>query len=160
MDSKVPDAQAAHEFTLTAMLPALAGTNLIYGIGMLDSGLTWDYAQGVMQNEMVRMVKKSLKGIVVTDESIAYDVIKQVGPGGEYLTSRHTFDNMKQQSQVDLFNRKSRDAWIADGSKDIVETAYEKAKDIIENYEVKPLPEGIQSDLDEIFKEAEKKKNR
>lgn len=157
MDSKVPDAQAAHEFTLTAMLPALAGTNLIYGIGMLDSGLTWDYAQGVMQNEMVRMVRKSLVGIPLTDESIAYDVIKQVGPGGEYLTSRHTFDNMKQQSQVELFDRNSRDAWIAGGSKDIVEKAYEKAKDILENHEVKPLPDGVQSDLDEIFKEAEEK---
>lgn len=139
------------------MLPALAGTNLIYGIGMLDSGLTWDYAQGVMQNEMVRMVRKSLEGISVTDETIAYDVIKEVGPEGEYLTHEHTFQNMRQQSQVDLFDRKSRDAWVADGSKKIVEKAYEKAADIIEHHEVKPLSAGVLADVEEIFSAAEEK---
>jgi trimethylamine--corrinoid protein Co-methyltransferase len=155
----MPDAQAAHEFTLTAMLPALAGTNLIYGIGMLDSGLTWDYAQAVMQNEMVRMVKKSIQGIPITDESIAYDVIKEVGPGGEYITHKHTFQNMRQQSQVDLFNRRTRDAWINSGSREIVDLAYEKAVDIIDNYKVPSIGKNAQANLDTIFDEAENKNN-
>ena len=153
----MPDAQAAHEFTLTAMLPALAGANLIYGIGMLDSGLTWDYAQGILQNEMIRMIKKSLLGIKITDESIAYDVIKEVGPGGEYITHKHTFQNMRQQSQVDMFDRKSRDVWLAAGSKDIVEKAYERAKKVIAEHKVTALPDGVQSELHSIFKEAEEK---
>ena len=151
----MPDSQAAHEFTLTAMLPALAGTNLIYGIGMLDSGLTWDYAQAVMQNEMVRMVRKTLEGIPVTDETIASEVIKDVGPGGEYITNKHTFQNMRQQSQVDLFDRKTRDAWMNAGSPDIVDLAYAKAEDILENHQVPALSESAQAELDEIFKDAE-----
>ena len=83
----MPDAQAAHEHTLTAMLPALAGANLIYGMGMLDSGMTWDYAQLLMQNETVGMILKSIQGFPVTDEHFALDVVKDVGPGGEFITT-------------------------------------------------------------------------
>jgi trimethylamine---corrinoid protein Co-methyltransferase len=158
----MPDAQAAHEFTLTALLPALAGANMIYGVGMLDSGMTWDYAQAVMQNEMVRMIVTSIAGIPLNDELMALDVIASVGPGGEYITHEHTYKNMKQQSQVDLFDRNTRDVWEERGSKDIVEKSYEKAFDILKNHRPEPLPEGVQVSLNEIFKEAkaraEKKK--
>ncbi len=154
MDSKVPDAQAAHEFTLTALLPALAGANMIYGVGMLDSGMTWDYAQAVMQNEMVRMIVKTVEGIPLSDELMALDVIESVGPGGEYITHEHTYKNMKQQSQVDLFDRNTRDVWEERGSKDIVEKSYEKALDILKNHKPEPLPGNVQVSLNEIFKEA------
>ena len=151
----MPDAQAAHEFTLTALLPALAGANMIYGVGMLDSGMTWDYAQAVMQNEMVSMIVKSIQGIPLNDELMALDVIESVGPGGEYITHEHTYKNMKQQSQVDLFDRNTRDVWEERGSKDIVEKSYEKAFEILNNHKPEPLPGNVQVSLNEIFKEAE-----
>ena len=103
----MPDAQAAHEYTLTATLTALAGANLIYGLGMLDSGLTWDYAQAVLHNEMLRMVMKAVEGFPITDEAIAFDVIKEVGHGGEFITHPHTFKNMRKQSQGDLSTEKA-----------------------------------------------------
>ncbi|MBW2175736.1 MAG: trimethylamine methyltransferase family protein [Deltaproteobacteria bacterium] len=155
MDSKMPDAQAAHEFTLTAILPALAGANMIYGVGMLDSGMTWDYAQAVMQNEMVSMIVKAIKGISLNDELLALDVIESVAPGGEYITHAHTYENMKQQSQVDLFDRNTREAWEAGGSNDIVDKSYEKALYILENYKPDPLPDDILTLLNEQFNEAE-----
>lgn len=151
----MPDVQAAHELTLTALFPALAGANLIYGLGMLDSGLTWDYAQAVLQNEMYKMIMKAAEGFTISDEAIAFDVIKEVGHGGEFITHSHTFQHMRQQSQGDLFDRKSRDGWIADGSKDIVEKAYARASHIIDTHKVKALPENIRAQLDTIFEEAE-----
>ena len=151
----MPDAQAAHEFTLTALLPALAGANMIYGVGMLDSGMTWDYAQAVMQNEMVSMIVKSIEGIPLSDELMALDVIESVGPGGEYITHEHTYKHMKQQSQVELFDRNTRDVWEEMGSKDIVEKSYEKAFDMLRNHKTEPLPGKVQASLNEIFKEAE-----
>ncbi len=48
---------------------------MIYGVGMLDSGMTWDYAQAVMQNEMVSMIVKSIQGIPLSDELMALDEI-------------------------------------------------------------------------------------
>jgi len=155
VDSKRPDAQAAHEFTLTAMLPALAGVNLIYGLGMLDSGMTWDYAQAVMHNEILRMVTRAVQGIPVSDAEIAMDVIKAVGPGGEFITHRHTLENMKRASRVTLFDRNARDAWETAGSPDIVEKAYEKAADIIARHQPDSLPEDIQAALNDRFDDAE-----
>ena len=128
---------------------------MIYGVGMLDSGMTWDYAQAVMQDEMVRMIVKAIQGIPLSDELMALDVIESVGPGGEYLTHTHTYNNMKQQSQVNLFDRNTRDVWQERGSKDIVEKSYEKAFDILENHQPEPLPGNVQTALNEIFKEAE-----
>ena len=151
----MPDAQAAHELTLTALFPVLAGANLIYGLGMLDSGLTWDYAQAVLQNEMYRMIMKAAEGFTISDEAIAFDVIKAVGHGGEFVTHPHTFKHMRQHSQNDLFDRKSRDGWIAGGSKDIVEKAYARAAHIIDNHKVQALPENIQTQLNTLFEDAE-----
>ena len=130
---------------------------MIYGVGMLDSGMTWDYAQAVMQNEMVTMIVKAIEGIPLSDELMALDVIAAVGPGGEYITHEHTYRNMKQQSQVDLFDRNTREIWVASGSKDIVEISYEKAFHIMESHKPEPLSGNVQTLLNEIFAEAETK---
>jgi len=70
VDSKSLDAQSGHEFTLTAIIPALAGANMIYGVGMLDSALTWDYASALLQNEFIEMVLRVVNGIQVSDETL------------------------------------------------------------------------------------------
>jgi|GEM_PF-1208361 len=105
--------------------------------------------------EMVRMIVKAVKGMPINDDLMALDVIESVGPGGEYITHRHTYENMKQQSQVDLFNRKTRETWEASGAKNIVDASYEKALDIINNHVPDPLPDSVQASLNEIFAEAE-----
>ena len=134
---------------------------MIYGVGMLDSGMTWDYAQAVMQNEMVRMIVKAVEGIPISDELMALDVIEAVGPEGEYITHTHTYDNMKQQSQVELFDRNTREAWEAAGAKNIVDESYAKALDILKKHTPDPLPDSVQSSLNGIFDEAEdRQKNR
>jgi len=156
----LPDAQAAHEFTLTALIPALAGANMIYGVGMLDSGMTWDYAQAVMQNEMVRMIVATVQGIPLTDEDMSLDVIAAVGPGGEYITHEHTLEHMQRQSRVDLFDRNTREVWEAGGKKDIVELSYEKALHILETHTPEPLSESVKNSLNQIFTEAEERHQR
>ncbi len=137
------------------MLPALAGVNLIYGLGMLDSGMTWDYAQAVMHNEMLRMVQRIVRGISISDEQFAYDVIQDVGPGGEFITHTHTLEHMRQQTQGELFDRTDRDTWEASGSTNIVEKAYQKAAEIIDTHTPAPLPEKIRTELEDMFADAE-----
>ena len=155
MDSKNLDAQSGHEFTLTAIVPALAGANMIYGVGMLDSALTWDYASALLQNEFIEMVLRVVNGIQITDESIAMDVIREVGPAGEFITHQHTYANFKKLSNPKLMNRYDRENWEASGSKDIAELAYEKSLDIIENYKPEPRPDKVQKELDGIYAEYE-----
>ena len=155
MDSKNLDAQSGHEFTLTAIVPALAGANMIYGVGMLDSALTWDYASALLQNEFIEMILKVVNGIQVSDETFAMDVIREVGPAGEFITHQHTYDNFKKLTSPKLMDRDNRENWEAAGSKDIAELAYEKSLDILENDKPKPRPEKIQKELDAIYAEYE-----
>ncbi len=94
MDSKLPDAQTGHEKTLTAMLPALAGANLIYGMGMLEMGQVLSFSQMVMDNEFAAMIKRSIRGIDINDELMAVDLIKKVGIGGNFLSHKHTMKHI------------------------------------------------------------------
>ncbi|UCH98684.1 MAG: trimethylamine methyltransferase family protein, partial [Candidatus Aminicenantes bacterium] len=74
-----------HEKTLTGLIPALAGANMIYGLGMLESGITFDFGQLVLDAEFARMIKHVVKGIPVDDETLAINVIKETGPFGDFL---------------------------------------------------------------------------
>ena len=65
------DAQSGHEKTLTGLMPALAGANVIYGLGMIESGMTFDFGQLVMDDEFAGMIKQCVRGIRVDDESLA-----------------------------------------------------------------------------------------
>lgn len=129
---------------------------MIYGLGLLEGGLTWDYATLVMQNEFCRQIMHCIKGIPVSDTKMALEVVREVGAGGEFISHEHTYENFKELSKTELIDRHNRDGWKAAGSKDIVEKSYEKAIDILENFEnPSPLPENIQRQLKEIVKEAE-----
>jgi len=128
---------------------------MIYGVGMLDSALTWDYASALLQNEFLDMVLKIVEGIQVSEANIAYDVIKDVGPGGEFITHDHTYKHCRRLSQTRLMNRNTREAWEEDGSQDIVDLAYERSMDILNNYRPKPRPEKVQRELDRIYAEFE-----
>lgn len=70
-DDELPDAQAAHEKIITNLMPAIAGANLIYGMGMLESGQTWSHEQLMIDNDIVTMVKRAIPGIDVTDGTMA-----------------------------------------------------------------------------------------
>jgi trimethylamine--corrinoid protein Co-methyltransferase len=137
------------------MLPALAGANLIYGMGLLESGLTWDYGMLVLENEMVRNIMHIIKGFPVNDATMAHDVLAEVGPGGEFISHKHTFEHYKELSQTEILDRRNREAWAAAGSRDALSVAYDKAKDLIENFKPAPLPEGVEKQIHSILLEAE-----
>lgn len=136
------------------MLPALAGANVIYGMGMLESGLTWDYASLIMQDDFVSYLMHILRGAPINDNTLNVDLINEVGPGGEFLSHENTFYNMNKLSKVKLMDRGGRENWEAMGSKDIAEKAYEKAIHIIENHNSTELSEDIQKQLAAISEET------
>ena len=156
MDSKLPDAQAGHEKTLTAMLPALAGANLIYGMGMLEMGQVLSFSQMVMDNEFAAMIKRSIRGIEVNEELMAVDLIKKVGIGGNFLGHKHTMEHIDdEQVQADLIDRRMRGGWEKRGAKDLHQSSVERAKKILETHQPKPLEDGLAEELVKIAKSAE-----
>ena len=115
---------------------ALAGANLIYGSGMTESGVTFDCAQLVMDNEFARMIKHVVGGIPVTDDTLMVEDIKQVGSFGDFLSLDSTYRHMREQSQPTLMDRRVREEWEADGRKDMYTRAQEKARELLEGHQV------------------------
>jgi trimethylamine--corrinoid protein Co-methyltransferase len=133
----------------------LAGANLIYGLGMIEMGMTIDYGQMVMDNEFARMIKYLVQGIPVNDETLAVDVIKEIGVGKDFLSHASTYKHMRTQSQPKLIDRRMREDWQAAGSTDIYQRALEEARYILENHKPDPLPDDVLAAIRSIVEEAE-----
>jgi len=133
----------------------LAGANLIYGLGMLESGVTFDFGQLVMDNDFARMIKYAVNGILVNDETLAVDAIKEVGIGKHFLDHDTTFKYMRDQSQPGSIDRRIREEWEQSGGSDIYQRASEKARDILENHKPEPLPNNVLATMRSIVEDAE-----
>ena len=129
---------------------------MIYGVGMFEAGLTLDYGQMVMDDELAAMVKHVLRGIPVNDETLALDVIHEIGSFKEYLSHDHTYRHMHvEQTQPELADRRTRDAWEKAGSRTIHDSAWEKANHILDTHRPDPLPDDVLTTIRSIVEEAE-----
>ena len=133
----------------------MAGANLIYGLGMIEMGMTIDYGQLVMDNEFAKMIKLLLRGIPVNDETLAVDVIREVGVGKDFLSHDHTYKHMRSQSQPELIDRRMREDWEAAGSSDIYQRAMEEARHILETHKPDPLADNVSAEMRSIVEAAE-----
>jgi trimethylamine--corrinoid protein Co-methyltransferase len=133
----------------------LAGANLIYGPGMLESGITFDFAQLVLDNEFIRMINHTIKGFTVDDESLAVDLIKAVGPSKDFLTQEHTLKHMRSHSQPELIDRSRMEKWKDSGATDSYTRAAEKTRTILDNHKPEPLPDRVLSEIRSIITETE-----
>ena len=136
-------------------MAALAGANLIYGAGMTESGVTFDYAQYVLDNDMARMIKQSVQGIAVNDETLAVEDIAAVGPFKDFLSLDATLKHMRGQSQPKYLDRRVREDWEAAGARDAYAVAKEAAKQILEEHHPEPLPTDVADQIDAVVREAE-----
>ena len=133
-DSKVNDAQAGYESAINSLLVALAGGNFIHdAAGFLEFCLTASYDKLVIDNEIIGMVMRAVEGIRVDDETLAFDLIKEVGPGGHFVASRHTRRHIRSEIYgPQLSDRDNRDKWHDAGAKDTRRRATEKAREILD----------------------------
>ena len=132
-DSKVLDSQSGYESAITSLLCALAGANFIHdAAGLMEFALTVCYEKFVIDNEILGMVMRAVEGIKVNDDTLAFDLIKQVGPGGNFVTAKHTRSFMRTEHyQPSLSDRDSREEWEAKGSQTILEQAAERVKELL-----------------------------
>ena len=144
-----------HEKTLTGLIPALAGADMIYGPGMLESGITFDLAQLALDCEFARMIKHTVNGIPVSKETIALDVIRKIGPFGDFLAHMHTFQHMREQSRAELIDRRMRSAWEMDGAIDSYTKALQKVRSILENHTPEPLSSEVLAGIRQIVERTE-----
>jgi trimethylamine---corrinoid protein Co-methyltransferase len=120
-------------------MAALAGANQIYGAGMIESGVTFDGAQLVIDDEIAGMIKHCVMGMPVSDETLAVEDIARVGAFGDFLSLDATLKHMRSHSQPRLMDRRVREDWQAGGATDLYARARARALEIVEGHRAEPL---------------------
>jgi len=160
-DSHVLDAQAGAEAAMSILIAAEAGANLVHDCGYTAFGGVGSVFQLVMADEIIGMVKRIMRGIEMNDETLALDVIDAAGPGGEFVTSRHTYTHFKQQTWFPtLINRMRHSEWKAiTNESSMGDRVKEKARRILAEHQSPSLPENICQEIDSILQRAEDREN-
>ena len=160
-DAKLVDAQAGSESAFSILAQGLSGLNLIHDVGYMDNGMVCSAAQLVLGDENIGMTKRFIRGIEVTSETLAREVIASVGPGGHFLENNHTFSHFKNELWMpNLMMRKGFDEWQSQGAKDTATRIQEVLKGIIEHHEVPSLSDKTLTALDRIKQNGEKELTR
>jgi trimethylamine--corrinoid protein Co-methyltransferase len=154
-DAKVVDQQAAAEAALTLLAETLVGGNIIHDLGYLESGLTFSLAQLAICHDMVGWVGAFTRGVDVSDETLALDLIKQAGPEGSYLATEHTRQHFKNIWYPQLFERETFGVWQKQGATTLAERAAEQVERLLREHKPPPLPDHVLAQLQAIVGRAE-----
>jgi len=132
-DAKTIDAQCGYESALSSLLCALGGANFIHdAAGLLDFALSASYEKYVVDNEIIGMVMRAVEGIKVDEDTLAFDLIKEVGPGGNFVSANHTRKHMRTEHyQPTLSDRDHLEEWQAKGKRDTFARARERVEQIL-----------------------------
>ena len=150
-DAKVMDEQAAVEATLSVIMTAFGGSNLVHDVGYMESGLTASFEMFVLTDELAAMANHLLKGIEVTDDTLMLDEIHEVGPGGSYLGTTQTVKRFREFWFPTLLDRKIRSQWLDGGSTTLGQRLNAKVKKILEKHQPKPLAPEKKQKVQEIL---------
>jgi len=136
----------------------LAGANQIYGAGMIESGVTFDCAQLVVDDEIAAMILHLVNGFRVDDEALAVDDITRVGPFGDFLSLDATMRHMREQSQPKYLDRRVREDWESRGATDLYERAKKAALEIIEGHKPEPIDPDAAKQIRAIVEAADRER--
>ncbi len=131
-NSKVNDAQSGYETGLSTMAGLLAGMDMMNMGGLVEALKTFDFAKAVIDDEIAQMLKRMKRGLEFSEENLALDVIKKIGPGGSYIVEPHTIKRMKTAGLLTkLSDRDTRSQWEKKGANDIHARAMARVRDIL-----------------------------
>ncbi len=155
-DSKVIDAQTGIEAAFSILVAGLSGANLIHDCNYMEYGSTGSLELMVMDDEIIGMVKRILRGIEVNDETLAVDVIDGVGPGGHFLGEVHTMEHFRAEFWwPKLVSRLRYDEWKVNGARTMGQRVKERTQEIINNHRPEKLPESTLREIQTIMDRAE-----
>ncbi|MBF7096382.1 glycine betaine--corrinoid protein methyltransferase [Alkalibacter mobilis] len=148
-DSKIADTQAGYESMMTLLGASTTGINFVlHSAGILQYYMAMSYEKFMVDDEIAGMVGRYIRGMDFTEEKLAFDVIKAVGPGGHYLTQKHTRKNFKVEFfRPQLSDRQSYDGW-ENGELDANARATQRWQDVLENYTPPALDEKVKAEID------------
>ena len=154
--SKAPDVQSGYEKAFSAFIAYLSGADMTSGPGLLENWTVLSFEQLIIDHEMFTMMADMLKGFPVNDDSMPLDVIMKVGHEGHYMGEKHTLDHFRQMWQPMVTDGQTYKVWKAAGSKNAVEHAKDKAKEILKTHTPEPLATDVKKDLVVLVAEGER----
>lgn len=153
-DSKLVDAQAGIEATVSIMTAFLARCNLNHDVGYIEYGSTSSMEMLVIADEIIREVRYIVSGVEISERSLARAAIHRAQPGSGFLSDDHTLNNWKwAQWRPTLIDRMRYDHWEKKGGKDMAARANERARRILTEHEIFPLPEAVEDAIAQVLKE-------
>lgn len=151
-NSKLNDAQAGYETGMSGIAGLLSGMDMFNIGGLIDALKTFDFAKAVIDDEMAQMMKRMKRGISFNDDDLALDLIKEIGPGGSFITAKHTISRMKTEAvMTKIADRDARTIWEKKGATDTQAKAMKKAKDIMMTNPTPLLSPEVDSAIREAF---------
>jgi trimethylamine--corrinoid protein Co-methyltransferase len=153
-DAKLVDQQAGIEAALTLMANLLAGSHLVHDLGYLESGLSGSLAQLVICDELISWLRTSLSELEITDETLALDLIDEVGPDGHFTDTDHTLAHFRGRWYPVLIERYDYQSWLATGGEDLGQRAAARVNEILDEHQPEPLSSAVQKRLRNVVQRA------
>ena len=152
--AKEPNWQAGLESGLSTFMACIVMSDMLLGVGFLHGSRIWSYAQMLMDCEIYAVVHKMLQGIVVDDDTLALDAIAAVGPGGNFLSQKHTRKHMREVFLPQFMDRRPYNEWEAKKD-DARDWALAKARTILATHQPDPLDSKLSTELGRIIASLE-----
>ncbi|MBC2723762.1 MAG: trimethylamine methyltransferase family protein [Desulfosporosinus sp.] len=151
-DSKTLDLQASYESMMNLQVAGMAGVDFVlHAAGILESYMSVSLEKFIVDDEICSIVRRFLRGTKIETEDLAVQLIDEVGPGGQYLTADHTYQNFRTEFwPPTLSNRETYDQWRLNGSLPMINQAEKRVNEIIDNYEIPYLDKSIELKLKEM----------
>lgn len=148
--AKEPNWQAGIENSLSTFMASISMADMLLGVGLLHGSRIWSYAQMLLDCEIFSIVHKTMQGILVDDETLALKVIEAVGPGGNFLTQKHTLKHMRELYLPSLLDRRPYSEW--EQKKDNpADWALEQARKTVLSHQPDPLDPAVSAEMARVI---------
>jgi trimethylamine--corrinoid protein Co-methyltransferase len=154
-EAKVVDLQAAIESTVQVVVSGLSGQPLVHDIGFLDCANIGSLEMLVMNDEIIAMTRRIMRGVEVSDDTLMLDLIDEIGPGGEFISAIETARRCRTEIwHPSLLDRDTWDVWQEAGSPTMQDRVRARVKKILASHRPAPLPDGVAEEIDALLEAA------
>ncbi len=155
-ESKLVDQQAAIESAVQVLLSALSGSALIHDVGFLDCADIGSLEMLVMNDEIIAITRRIMRGVEISDDTLMLDLIDKVGPGGHFLAEKETAKRCRDEIWTPaLMDRTSWEMWMAAGAETMTDRIRQRVRRIISTHQAPPLPAGVEQRITDVLQLAE-----
>lgn len=156
-DSKVLDQQCGIEVTISLFTALLGGANIVHDVGFMDAGMQGSLPLIAIVNDLLGFLRAATAGVVVDDETLALDVVKELGPTGNYLEHPHTLNHFRDPYYSELADKRQYSQWMDQGGTTMEERAAEQVDEILARHRPEPLASDVQGEIRRIVEREQER---